>query len=70
MTDLVKLMKEKGESLSEDLISYVLREVVSGIAYLHSKLVLHRDIKGQNVLITHNGHIKLIDFGECDSTHT
>ncbi len=65
MTDLVKEMKEKGLRLSEDAISYILREVLAGLSYMHSASLLHRDVKGQNVLLTGEARVKLIDFGEC-----
>ena len=63
VTDLVKNMREKAESLPEDLISYILRDVLDGLCYLHSAHVLHRDIKGQNVLLTSDARVRLIDFG-------
>ncbi|XP_064389484.1 myosin-IIIb-like isoform X3 [Halichondria panicea] len=63
VTDLVKEMKEKGERLSEDTISYILREVLAGLSYMHSACILHRDVKGQNVLLTSDARVKLIDFG-------
>ena len=66
VTDLVKNMKEKGESLPEDLVSYILRDVLQGLCYLHHAHVLHRDIKGQNVLLTTDARVKLIDFGGSD----
>ena len=66
VTDLVKNMREKGETLAEDLISYILREVLEGLSYLHHACVLHRDIKGQNVLIRSDARVKLIDFGEFE----
>ena len=65
VTDLVKSMKEQGESLDESVIAFILREVLAGISYLHSSCIIHRDIKGQNVLLTSDAQVKLIDFGMC-----
>ena len=64
VTDLVKNMREKAENLPEDFISYILREVLEGLCYLHSAHVLHRDVKGQNVLLTSDARVRLIDFGQ------
>uniref|UniRef100_A0A8C3B0I9 non-specific serine/threonine protein kinase n=1 Tax=Cyclopterus lumpus TaxID=8103 RepID=A0A8C3B0I9_CYCLU len=61
ITDLIK--NTKGNTLKEEWIAYVCREILRGLTHLHQHKVIHRDIKGQNVLLTENAEVKLVDFG-------
>uniref|UniRef100_A0A674JYJ9 Protein kinase domain-containing protein n=1 Tax=Terrapene triunguis TaxID=2587831 RepID=A0A674JYJ9_9SAUR len=61
VTDLVK--NTKGNALKEDCIAYICREILRGLAHLHAHKVIHRDIKGQNVLLTENAEVKLGKLG-------
>ncbi|GCB75993.1 hypothetical protein scyTo_0015405, partial [Scyliorhinus torazame] len=61
VTDLIK--NTKGNTLKEDWIAYICREILRGLTHLHQHKVIHRDIKGQNVLLTENAEVKLVDFG-------
>ncbi|KAF1784537.1 Protein kinase-like domain [Phytophthora cactorum] len=40
-----------------------MRGALSGLAYLHSRRKIHRDVKGGNILLTGSGQVKIADFG-------
>ncbi|XP_067001655.2 myosin-IIIb isoform X2 [Anabrus simplex] len=63
VTDLVQGLKRRNEKLTDHQIAYILRETVEALIYLHANHCMHRDIKGHNILLTEDAHVKLVDFG-------
>jgi len=59
---LAHLIKEHGP-LRTPLVKKFTLHITKGVNYLHSREIIHRDIKGANVLITDSGVAKLADFG-------
>jgi mitogen-activated protein kinase kinase kinase 3 len=59
---LQSLIKKYGY-LNERLIQIYTRQILEGLEYLHMNKIVHRDIKGANVLVDINGTCKLADFG-------
>ncbi|KAK6155678.1 hypothetical protein DH2020_009926 [Rehmannia glutinosa] len=57
-----KILQEYGK-LRESAIRSYTQQILSGLAYLHAKNTVHRDIKGANILVDPNGRVKLADFG-------
>lgn len=60
--DLTGLLESKVQ-LSDAVVKYYFKCILEGLSHLHSKSVLHRDIKGANILISNNGDVKIADLG-------
>ncbi|CAK9141903.1 unnamed protein product [Ilex paraguariensis] len=59
---IYKILQDYGQ-LGEIAIRSYTHQILSGLAYLHAKNTVHRDIKGANILVDPNGRVKLADFG-------
>jgi serine/threonine protein kinase len=65
--DCLQLMKSMDGKLPLELAKHIVASLVLAVSFLHSHGVVHRDIKPDNLLITPQGNVKLVDFGM--STH-
>jgi thousand and one amino acid protein kinase len=61
-SDLLEVHKKP---LAENEIATIMRDSLDGLAYIHSKSYIHRDIKAGNILLTEDGTVKLADFGSA-----
>lgn len=61
--NLTDLILDRYGRIPENLVAYILREVIRGLMFLHHQHRIHRDIKSDNILISLEGKVKLGDFG-------
>ncbi|OCH94102.1 Pkinase-domain-containing protein [Obba rivulosa] len=61
--DLTGVLSQSQFTFSDAHLKSFCRQMLAGLAYLHHKGVIHRDIKGSNILINNRGELKLADFG-------
>ncbi|UYV65734.1 PLK2, partial [Cordylochernes scorpioides] len=62
MQSLVHVLKHR-KSLTEPEVRYYLRQLCAGVAYIHDRHVIHRDLKLGNMLLTESMRLKIADFG-------
>ena len=60
--DLLTYVRRR-RKLKEDVAKHMFKQIMEGLRYCHSKNILHRDIKLDNILLTSEGDIKICDFG-------
>ena len=61
--DLTGILSQSQFSFSPAHLKSLCHQMLAGLAYLHHKGVIHRDIKGSNILLNNRGELKLADFG-------
>ncbi|KAK7279798.1 hypothetical protein RJT34_24856 [Clitoria ternatea] len=62
-TDLARVIAHHEERLTEPQVKCYMHQLLSGLQHCHERGILHRDIKGSNLLIDKNGMLKIADFG-------
>ena len=63
VTELMEANMTSLCEMSEGAAKYVMKETLKGLVFLHSRHIIHRDIKSDNILYNNEGSIKFCDFG-------
>lgn len=62
-TSFDALLRKHGSGIAFDAAASLIRQLCSGLAYAHAQGIIHSDLKPSNVFLTHDGVVKILDFG-------
>ncbi|EFO83691.1 hypothetical protein CRE_03154 [Caenorhabditis remanei] len=63
--DLHTHLSRTSHGFAKQQVTYFAASIVLAVEYLHERLYVHRDLKTENMMLTRDGHLKVIDFGLC-----
>ncbi len=71
LRDIVYRCRERGMKIPDELATYIISEICKGLDYAHRKTdasgkpfnIVHRDVSPQNILLSYEGEVKIVDFG-------
>lgn len=64
--NLMNVIRYNADCMNTDHIKYMTYEITKGLLYMHSKGIIHRDMKPLNILVNENWDIKISDFGQSN----
>jgi serine/threonine protein kinase len=64
--DLLNFVRKR-KKLTEEVAKVIFKQIIDGLGYIHSKNIIHRDIKLDNILLDGKGQVKIGDFGVSKS---
>jgi 3-phosphoinositide dependent protein kinase-1 len=64
--NFLKFIRDNFYCFTEELRVFYVAQIVSILEYLHSVGITHRDLKPENMILSKDGHLKLIDFGTAE----
>ena len=64
--NLMNVIRYNADQMTDDHIKYLTFEIMKGVMYMHSKGVIHRDLKPLNILVNESWDVKISDFGQSN----
>lgn len=65
LEEVIQDHKQRGEAIPIALIKNYMKQILTGMDYVHNQKISHRDLKPENILMNEKGVVKICDFGSA-----